>query len=298
MASKELYKRAASAIAQADAVLVTAGAGIGVDSGLPDFRGNEGFWRAYPPMRELGVSFQELANPEWWESDPCFAWGFYGHRLNMYRSTEPHDGYKMLFNKLLKDKSVFVFTSNVDGHFQKAGLDPESIVEVHGSIHYIQPVAPFMVPSGVEDELVTPADNVQLDIDESTFRVKEEDLPTIEVGGKEYDARPNILQFGDAHWLSIRTDRQLQRYKKWKRDTDKRHKDYSHCVIDIGSGSAVPTCRMEAESYSYQYQCPLIRINPREPRVPANRDGDPDRLGLSVGALEAIQAIEEEMQRE
>ena len=32
---------------QADYVIITAGAGMGVDSGLPDFRGNEGFWRAY-----------------------------------------------------------------------------------------------------------------------------------------------------------------------------------------------------------------------------------------------------------
>lgn len=40
--------RAARLIAEADAVLITAGAGMGVDSGLPDFRGSEGFWRAYP----------------------------------------------------------------------------------------------------------------------------------------------------------------------------------------------------------------------------------------------------------
>ena len=31
------------------ALLIGAGAGMGVDSGLPEFRGKEGFWRAYPP---------------------------------------------------------------------------------------------------------------------------------------------------------------------------------------------------------------------------------------------------------
>ena len=36
-----------------DALLVAAGAGMGVDSGLPDFRGDEGFWRAYPPFAAL-----------------------------------------------------------------------------------------------------------------------------------------------------------------------------------------------------------------------------------------------------
>jgi NAD-dependent SIR2 family protein deacetylase len=42
--------RAAEAIHAADALLITAGAGMGVDSGLPDFRGNEGFWKAYPVL--------------------------------------------------------------------------------------------------------------------------------------------------------------------------------------------------------------------------------------------------------
>jgi hypothetical protein len=48
---------AAAAIRDAAALLITAGAGMGVDSGLPDFRGTEGFWAAYPPYRKLGLQF-------------------------------------------------------------------------------------------------------------------------------------------------------------------------------------------------------------------------------------------------
>lgn len=55
--------RAAQAIAQADAVVVAAGAGMGVDSGLPDFRGTEGFWRAYPALSAAGLRFEEVASP-------------------------------------------------------------------------------------------------------------------------------------------------------------------------------------------------------------------------------------------
>ena len=43
---------------QADGLLITAGAGMGVDSGLPDFRGAQGFWKAYPPLKhrsKIGV---------------------------------------------------------------------------------------------------------------------------------------------------------------------------------------------------------------------------------------------------
>lgn len=56
----EEIQRAAELISEADALLITAGAGV--DSGLPDFRGNEGFWNAYPPYRKLGRSFIEMAN--------------------------------------------------------------------------------------------------------------------------------------------------------------------------------------------------------------------------------------------
>ena len=45
--------QAARLIEKADGLLITAGAGMGVDSGLPDFRGNEGFWRAYPDRKSV-----------------------------------------------------------------------------------------------------------------------------------------------------------------------------------------------------------------------------------------------------
>ena len=116
-------RRAADAIREAAALLVTAGAGVGVDSGLPDFRGTKGFWNAYPAYRHLGLSFVELANPRWFRDDPKLAWGFYGHRLNLYRSTPPHPGFDILrrWGRRMT-RGVRIFTSNVDGHFQRAGI--------------------------------------------------------------------------------------------------------------------------------------------------------------------------------
>ena len=54
MISKQI-ERAATLIRNASLVFVTAGAGFGVDSGLPDFRGNEGFWNAYPAFRDKNL---------------------------------------------------------------------------------------------------------------------------------------------------------------------------------------------------------------------------------------------------
>lgn len=113
-------RQATTAIREADALLITAGAGMGVDSGLPDFRGNEGFWKAYPVAARLGLSFMDLANPHWFAKDPALAWAFYGHRLNLYRRTIPHAGFATLLRWAeRKPAGYFVFTSNVDGHFKE-----------------------------------------------------------------------------------------------------------------------------------------------------------------------------------
>ena len=89
MISKDIIQAAAKCLREAESSLITGGAGMGVDSGLPDFRGTEGFWKAYPPFRWLGLNFAELADPQWFERDPWLAWGFYGHQLNLCRHTQP-----------------------------------------------------------------------------------------------------------------------------------------------------------------------------------------------------------------
>ncbi len=110
-------EHAAKAVAAADAIVVTAGAGMGVDSGLPDFRGREGFWRAYPVFARLGLTFEQVANPAWFVRDPELAWGFYRHRLNLYRDTVPHSGFATLLHWIQsKPAGGFVITSNVDCH--------------------------------------------------------------------------------------------------------------------------------------------------------------------------------------
>ena len=64
---------------------------MGVDSGLPDFRGEHGFWKAYPALGRAKISFDSIASPEAFEKNPRLAWGFYGHRLKLYRETVPHE---------------------------------------------------------------------------------------------------------------------------------------------------------------------------------------------------------------
>ena len=116
---------------------------MGVDSGLPDFRGDRGFWNAYPMYERLGLSFVEAANPDHFERDPAFGWGFYGHRTNLYRETSPMPAFRSCREWIDRfGLDWFVVTSNVDGQFQKAGFAEENILEVHGSIHHLQCIRP------------------------------------------------------------------------------------------------------------------------------------------------------------
>jgi len=110
--------KATQLLRDADGLLITAGAGMGVDPGLPDFRGVDGSWHAYPALQHHGLSFEDMANPASFSNDPTLAWGFYGHRLALYRKTKPHTGFDILRKwgaRMLH--GAFAFTSNVDGQF-------------------------------------------------------------------------------------------------------------------------------------------------------------------------------------
>lgn len=253
---------------QADGLLITAGAGMGVDSGLPDFRGTEGFWRAYPALAQAHIRFESIAAPQAFETDPRLAWGFYGHRLNLYRHTLPHDGFRFLVD--LADQmpnGAFVFTSNVDGQFQKAGFRDREICEVHGSIHRMQCM------QGCAGDIWSAQDFRPI-VDEARCLLTSE-LPICpHCGGL---ARPNILMFGDSGWLNFRERIQNLAMKKWLEKVER------PVVIELGSGTAIPTVRMMGQSID----APMIRVNAREAQVTRSYD-----VSLPMGALEGLRGIE------
>jgi NAD-dependent SIR2 family protein deacetylase len=267
-------ERAAAALDGATALLVTTGAGMGVDSGLPDFRGDEGFWKAYPPYRKLGLSFIDLANPRWFEKDPSFAWGFYGHRLELYRKTVPHPGFAILKRWIEKmEHGAFVFTSNVDGAFQRAGFDEARVHECHGALDWLQCTRAC-------GEAAFSADPFVLTVDAESFRAAPP-LPTCPCGAL---ARPNLLMFDDYEWDSTRYDEQRDRLSAWLADV--RAKGAKVVVVECGAGTAIPTVRERSERVAYLTGGALVRINVREHAVPKGQ------IAIPMGARSALEAID------
>ena len=266
--------KAQELIAEAEALVITAGAGIGVDSGLPDFRGNEGFWKAYPPIAKLGISFVEMANPSWFKDNPKLAWAFYGHRFNLYRRTMPHAGFSMLLELAArKNNNNFIFTSNVDGQFQKAGFSDTKIEECHGSIFHFQCAGPCC-------EQIWDAPLEKIKINENAFEAIEPFPSCPNCGGI---ARPNVLMFGDWLWIGRRSQQQTQCFMDWLQTVDQ--KQQKLVVIELGAGTAVPTVRHTSEALVREYGGHLIRINPREYQVPSGN------ISIPFGSLEGIQKI-------
>lgn len=269
--SPNSLEHAADLISQADALIVAAGAGMGVDSGLPDFRGQEGFWKAYPALGRDQVDFHSIACPEAFRTQPKRAWGFYGHRLNLYRATVPHEGFQILKSwgeKMLQGSSVF--TSNVDGQFQASGFDANTIQECHGSIHHLQCLTPCC-------KKIWSADGFSPVVDEESCMLLS-DVPTCpHCGGP---ARPNIMMFGDWDWVGYRQDAQDRRMENWLSGL------HRPVVVEIGAGTAIPSVRHFSHHVIHAFGGRLVRINPREFSVPSTLD-----VGLASGSLRALGEI-------
>jgi NAD-dependent SIR2 family protein deacetylase len=267
-------QRAAEVIRAADALLIGAGAGMGVDSGLPDFRGTDGFWNAYPPYAKLKLDFVSLANPRWFDSAPELAWGFYGHRMMLYRATQPHRGFDVLRSWMgMPRLGSFVFTSNVDAHFSRAGFSHERIVEIHGSLDWLQCTRSCGVG-------LFSSNACHVRVDEETLHAIPP-LPSCPECGSL--ARPNVLMFGDFDWVDARTRSQIRRLETWLASLG----GANLAIIECGAGVAVPSVRRFCEEAVRGGRGRLIRINTRECDVPAGQ------IALPLPALDALQRIEQ-----
>jgi NAD-dependent SIR2 family protein deacetylase len=232
---------------EADGFLIAAGGDMSVDSGLPDFSGRDGFWRAYPALRHHGLSFEDIANPARFAEHPKLAWGFYGHRLKLYRETVPHEGFAILrrwANRM--PRGAFVFTSNVDGQFQKAGFTESRVHECHGSINTLQCMEGCTTDTWAAKEF-HPL------VNEKTSEL-ESPMPRCPHCGAL--ARPNILMFGDWAWVDVPYEKQRVRIVDWISSVS------NLVVVELGAGKALPTVRRFSERNANHR---LIRINPREP---------------------------------
>ncbi len=107
-------------------VVFLTGAGISKESGIPTFRGNDGLWKSYDPVK--------LASLSAFLENPSLVWEFYSYRQRLIRKCRPNPAHVAIsrIEDQKKGDGCWVLTQNVDGLHRCAGS--KNIVELHGNI--------------------------------------------------------------------------------------------------------------------------------------------------------------------
>jgi len=109
---------------------VFTGAGIGTDSGIPDFRGPNGLWTKNPAAEKASTLQHYLADPElrklaWQNRLHSPAW-----------EAQPNNAHRAVLKLETAGRLLALVTQNIDELHQKAGNDPAKVIEVHGTMHW------------------------------------------------------------------------------------------------------------------------------------------------------------------
>lgn len=243
-------------IQEADGILILAGAGMGVDAGIPDFRGKSGLWSAEKD------NFIKFASGPAWHEHPLETWNFYIARFISCQSLEPHRGYYDLKNILEKqNKDVYVMTSNVDGHFEKAGYLVDKIYTIHGDLKHIQCSNKCCRDTYPMPQFTHELTNIS-------------EAPHCPKCGSVM--RPVVMMFNDPWMVTTKIDLQAMACLNWILSKN------NIVGIEIGAGLVVPSLRI----YGEERTSTLIRINPYDFQV--NR---PQDISIEATAIDGIDTL-------
>ncbi len=126
----EEIAQVSSWITDSSRVVVLTGAGISTDSGIPDFRGPKGLWTKNPLAEKMSDIRYYLADQEVRK----LAWQ--NRLLSPVWTVDPNPGHHALVDLERRGKLHTLVTQNVDELHQKAGTNPERVVEVHGTMGF------------------------------------------------------------------------------------------------------------------------------------------------------------------
>ena len=133
-------------------VLWLTGAGVSAESGIPTFRGQEGYWqvgsRNYQP--------EEMATRAAFQEMPEEVWAWYLYRRGVCRGAEPNAAHRALAAAEQREGERFLLvTQNVDGLHLRAGNTLDRTYQIHGNIDFMRCSreclpAPVPMPEGID----------------------------------------------------------------------------------------------------------------------------------------------------
>jgi len=259
IALEKLTKNILSILEKTEVLVITAGAGMSADSGIPTYRGENGTWGQLEG--EWQIPIRELMTPQFINENPLYMWRRFAKGRLALQNVQPHQGFYIL-KKWIEEFNwkYFVLTSNVDEMFQKAGFDSGRVFEVHGSGKYLQCTLPCSKSFWLN----------KIEFDPYKENLSIEELPKCPFCGRL--ARPNVYIFNDRTYVRSLSKAQKERYQYFLN----KNKDRSFLVIEIGAGKKVITIRKHTEKLMSQQKATVLRINPFEAGIDAPHISLPD----------------------
>ena len=245
-------------------VVFLTGAGMSVASGIPTFRGPEGYWTVGSTVYRP----EDMATHATWRRMPRELWRWYLYRKGICNGAEPNPGHTMLA-ELEADlpEHTFLITQNVDGLHRRAGYPPERMCEVHGCIDLMRDIV-------TEERHPIPRGLARTDPAAPLTEAEFEAL----VSPLGNPCRPHVLWFDESYVEAL-----------YRSDTALRVAARASVLVVLGTSGAAALPYYAAE-VALSRGALLVDINPGENpfRELASRHGG---LHLDMGAVEGLAAV-------
>jgi len=315
-------KQASMKLLHANYLLITTGAGFSADSGLQTYE-------CAP------VEYRDMCNPFKLTEEPYNFQRFWLNFTQSYKDTMPHKGYEILdqwcnggrLKNLSRSSNNsdnisvpwYVYTSNVDNHFNRFSSFKETLCAIHGSALQFRCACGIGYAHGQprmgnewdtwNEQMTSCTDTCK----QTTVQMSPSILQDISSSDDIFSCtycnqpmRPNVLMFHDTDDNVLRgINNQRERYQAWEAHVEEEvaTKNMNMVILELGCGTKVPAVREESEEVlldtakkiKLQEGCTgsvcLIRINPKDADITVEGEGF-DTISIESTAANALQKID------
>ncbi|MEW6439716.1 MAG: Sir2 family NAD-dependent protein deacetylase [bacterium] len=260
---------------RAGRIAVLTGAGISAESGIPTFRGPEGYWTVgsteYRP--------EQMATVSMFGKDPWEVWSWYLYRRAVCARAAPNPGHLALarIESALGGRFRLI-TQNVDGLHLRAGNTPERTFQIHGNLHLmrcsraccdeVEPVPPGVCPKQ-KNEPVTEREKGM--------------LRCSRCGGL---ARPHVLWFDEYYEERLF---QAESAFRWAQAAD--------LLLVIGTSGATTLPMRIGELFMAKQDALFLDVNPHPNPFRAMAESHPGGLASAGTACQLLPIIADIIER-
>lgn len=215
-----------TAIENADAIIIGAGAGLSTSAGLT--YGGERFFKHFADFHaKYGITDMYSGGFYPYKTLEEY-WAWWSRHIYYNRYVEPPKPVYDELYKLVKNQNYFVITTNVDHCFQKAGFDKQRLFYTQGDYGLFQCSVPCHNKTYDNEELI-----LKMVAEQKNMKIPSELIPYCPVCGKPMtmNLRCDDKFVQDEGWISA-----CERYEKFVEI----HKNQRAVYLELGVGSNTP----------------------------------------------------------